>query len=141
MSTTEDKNPTQQTPTNGGTNQYNVAPVISSDILGTISTSTAIKTFGAQTKDPNKQKTIIGDQSATSTIQGRREELNQREKQAGINKDNTIAKAQDDYNTGQIDLEQRSNIESHAEFDYGVETDAIELEREKLKKEAELEAQ
>jgi hypothetical protein len=132
MSTTEDKNPTQQTSTSGGTNQYNISPVISPDILGVISTSTAIKTFGAQTKDSNKQKTIVGDQSATATIQDRREELNQREKQAGINKNNTIAKAQDDYNTGQIDLEKRNFIESHAEFNYGVETKAIELERKKL---------
>jgi hypothetical protein len=125
MPTREDTNPTQQTPTSGGTNQYNVSPTISPDILSTISTSTAIKTFGAQTKDPNKQKTIIGDQSATSTIQGRRDELNQKEKQAGIEKDNIKAKAQDDYNLGQITAEQRSDIEDNADFSYKTETDAI----------------
>ena len=129
MPTTEDKNPTQQTSTSGGTNQYNISPAISPDILNTISTSTAIKTFGAQTKDPNKQKTIIGDQSATANIQTRKDELTQREKQAGIEKDNTIAKAQDDYNSGQITVEQRSDIEANANFSYKTETDAIELER------------
>jgi hypothetical protein len=137
MPTTEDKNPTQQTPTSKGTNQYNVAPVISPDILGTISTSTAIKTFGAQTKDLNKQKTIIGDQSATSNIQTQKDELTQREKQAGIEKDNTIAKAQDDYNSGQITLEQRSDIEANANFSYDTEMEAIKVAREKLKKDEE----
>jgi hypothetical protein len=137
MPTREDTNPTQQTPTSGGTNQYNVSPAISPDILGTISTSTAIKTFGAQTKDPNKQKTIIGDQSATSTIQVRKDELTQREKQAGIDKDNTIAKAQNDYNSGQITAEQRSDIEANANFTYDTEIAAIKVEREKLKKDEE----
>jgi hypothetical protein len=110
----------------------NISSVVSPDILNTISTSTAIKTFGSQTKDLNKQKTIIGDQSATSTIQGRKDELTQKEQQAGIEKDNTIAKAQNDYNSGQITLEQRSDIEANADFTYGVEIDAIKLERKKL---------
>jgi len=132
MPTREDQYPTQQTPTSGGTNQYNVSPAISSDILSTISTSTAIKTFGDQTRDKNKQKTIIGDQSATSTIQDRKNELTQREKQAGIEKDNTIAKAQDDYNSGQITAEQRSDIEANANFSYDTEIAAIKVERKKL---------
>ena len=137
MPTREDQYPTQQTPTSGGPNQYNVSPAISSDILSTISTSTAIKTFGDQTRDKNKQKTIIGDQSATSTIQDRKNELTQREKQAGIEKDNTIAKAQDDYNSGQITSEQRSDIEANANFSYDTEIAAIKVEKEKLKKDEE----
>ena len=35
-------------------NTTNIAPVVSPDNLKTLSASTAIKTFGSQTKDKNK---------------------------------------------------------------------------------------
>ncbi len=49
-------------------NTTNISPVVSPDILKVISTSTAIKTFGAQTKDKNKETTIIGDQTKTAEL-------------------------------------------------------------------------
>jgi hypothetical protein len=110
----------------------NISSVVSPDILNTISTSTAIKTFGSQTKDLNKQKTIIGDQTPTLDLQGRKDELTQKEQQAGIEKDNTIAKAQNDYNSGQITLEQRSDIEASANFAYDAEIEAIRKAQQKL---------
>jgi hypothetical protein len=113
-------------------NTTNIAPVVSPDILKTISASTAIKTFGAQTKDQNKEILIVGNQTKTAEIDNELESLTQKEKQAGINKDNTIQKAQSDLNTNQITQEQYNDIIISANFTYETEITTIDVQRQKL---------
>ena len=118
-------------------NTTNIAPVVSPDILKTISASTAIKTFGSQTKDKNKETLIVGNQTKTAGIDQQINDLNQKEQQAGINKDNTIQKAQNDFNTNQITQDQYSDIIISAQFSYKAETDAIKIQRLKLEQDIE----
>ena len=113
-------------------NTTNIAPVISPDILKTISASTAIKTFGSQLKDKNKETLIIGNQSKTANIDTELDDLTKKEIQAGANKDNTIQKAQSDLNTNQITQEQYNNITVSANFTYETEIATINIQRLKL---------
>ena len=113
-------------------NTTNIAPVISPDILKTISASTAIKTFGSQLKDKNKETLIIGNQSKTANIDTELDDLTKKEIQAGTNKDNTIQKAQSDFNTNQITQEQYNDIIINANFTYETEIAAINIQRQKL---------
>jgi hypothetical protein len=113
-------------------NTTNIAPVVSPDILKTISASTAIKTFGSQLKDKNKETLIIGNQSKTANIDTELDDLTKKEIQAGANKDNTIQKAQSDLNTNQITQEQYNNITVSANFTYETEIATINIQRLKL---------
>jgi len=113
-------------------NTTNIAPVVSPDILKTISASTAIKTFGSQLKDKNKETLIIGNQSKTANIDTELDDLTKKEIQAGVNKDNTIQKAQSDLNTNQITQEQYNDITISASFTYETEVAAINIQRLKL---------
>jgi hypothetical protein len=113
-------------------NTTNIAPVVSPDILKTISASTAIKTFGSQLKDQNKETLIIGNQSKTANIDTELDGLTKKEIQAGENKDNTIQKAQFDLNTNQITQEQYNDIIVSANFTYETEISAINVQRQKL---------
>ena len=113
-------------------NTTNIAPVVSPDILKTISASTAIKTFGSQLKDKNKETLIIGNQSKTANIDTELDDLTRKEIQAGTNKDNTIQKAQSDFNTNQITQEQYNGIIVSANFTYETEIAAINIQRQKL---------
>jgi hypothetical protein len=113
-------------------NTTNISPVVSPDILKTISASTAIKTFGSQLKDKNKETLIIGNQSKTANIDTELDDLTKKEIQAGINKDNTIQKAQSDFNTNQITQEQYNDIIVSANFTYETEIAAINIQRQKL---------
>ena len=113
-------------------NTTNIAPVVSPDILKTISASTAIKTFGSQLKDKNKETLIIGNQSKTANIDTELDDLTKKEIQAGVNKDNTIQKAQSDLNTNQITQEQYNDITISANFTYETEIAAINIQRLKL---------
>jgi hypothetical protein len=113
-------------------NTTNIAPVVSPDILKTISASTAIKTFGSQLKDKNKETLIIGNQSKTANIDTELDGLTRKEIQAGINKDNTIQRAQYELNTNQINQKQYDDIYKQAEVTYGFEIDSIKIQRLKL---------
>jgi hypothetical protein len=113
-------------------NTTNISPVISPDILKTISSSTAIKTFGSQLKDKNKETVIIGNQSKTANIDTELDDLTKKEIQAGINKDNTIQKAQSDFNTNQITQDQYNDIIISANFTYETEIATISIQRQKL---------
>jgi len=113
-------------------NTTNISPVISPDILKIISAATAIKTFGAQTKDKNKETTIIGNQTKTAEINNELDNLTQKEKQAGLNKDNTIQNALYQLNTNQITQDQYNEIYKQAEISYGAEIDAINIQRKKI---------
>jgi hypothetical protein len=113
-------------------NTTNIAPVVSPDILKTISAATAIKTFGSQLKDKNKETLIIGNQSKTANIDTGLDDLTKKEIQAGENKDSTIQKAQSDFNTNQITQEQYNDIIISANFTYDTTVASINIQRQKL---------
>jgi len=113
-------------------NTTNIAPVVSPDILKTISAATAIKTFGSQLKDKNKETLIVGNQSKTANIDTELDNLTKKEIQAGENKDNTIQKAQSDFNTNQITQEQYNDVIISANFTYETEIATINIQRKKL---------
>jgi hypothetical protein len=113
-------------------NITNIAPVVSPDILKTISTSTAIKTFGAQTKDQNKETLIIGNQTKTANIDNELEVLTQKEKQAGETLDTTIQTALYKFDTIQITEDQYNSIIFDANITYKATLFTINIQRLKL---------
>ena len=108
-------------------NTTNISPIISPDILKTLSVSTVVKAFGAQTKDKGKELVIIGNQTKTADLNSELDSLTQKEQQAGINKDNTIQKAQADFNSKQITQEQYNAVVISADVSYQAEVDAINV--------------
>jgi len=115
-------------------NKINVAPVISPDILKTISAATAIKTFGSQLIDKNKEKLIVGNQSKTGQLDDQLNALTVKENQAGETQKATVKKAQKDYNSKQITEKQYNDIKIAAENAYLAKKAAIIVEQEKIKK-------
>jgi len=115
-------------------NKINVAPVISPDILKTISAATAIKTFGSQLIDKNKEKLIVGNQTKTAQLDNQLNALTVKEQQAGETKKATVEKAQKNYNSKQITEKQYNDIKVAAENAYLAKKAAITAEREKIKK-------
>jgi hypothetical protein len=113
-------------------NTTNIAPVVSPDILKTISASTAIKTFGSQLKDKNKETLIIGNQTKTTTIDNELEVLTQKEEQAGETLDTTIQTAQYKFDTYQITQDQYNDIIFSANLNYNLTVKTIGVQRLKL---------
>jgi hypothetical protein len=113
-------------------NTTNISPVVSPDILKTISASTAIKTFGSQLKDKNKETLIIGNQSKTANIDNELEVLTQKEKQAGETLDTTIQTALYKFNTIQITEDQYNSIVFDANITYEATLFTINVQRLKL---------
>ena len=118
-------------------NTTNIAPVISPDILKTLSAATAIKAFGSQLKDKNKETLIVGNQTKTEELNNELNSLTEREQQAGINKDTTIRKAQSDLNTNQITQDKYNKIYEQANVTYNAEIASIEIQRKKLEQDEE----
>ncbi len=69
-------------------NKLNIAPVISPDILKTISASTIIKTFGDQLKNKAKETVISYTQNKVGELTNQLEQIVKDEIQAGIDYDN-----------------------------------------------------
>jgi uncharacterized membrane protein len=113
-------------------NKLNVAPVISPDILKTISAATAIKTFGAQLVNKNKETLVVGNQTKTNQINNELQALDLQEQKAGETQKSTIEKAQKDYNTNQITQKQYNEIKIQAQIAYEKEIASINLKRAKL---------
>lgn len=118
-------------------NKISVAPVISPDILKTISAATAIKTFGSQLINKNKEILIVGNQTKTAQLDNELEALTVKEQQAGETQKATVEKAQKDYNSKQITEKQYNDIKAAAEAAYKAEIAAINLQREKIQKDKE----
>jgi len=112
--------------------QINIAPVISPDILKTISAATAIKTFGAQLIDKNKEKLIVGNQTKTAQINDELQALDLQAQKAGEIQKSTVEKAQKDFNTKQITQKQYNEIQKAAQIAYEKEIASINLKRAKL---------
>jgi len=66
-------------------NTTNIAPVVSPDILKTISASTAIKTFGNQLKDKAKEQVISVFKNKVGDLTGQIENIIKEEIEAGLN--------------------------------------------------------
>jgi len=113
-------------------NKINISPVISSEILKVISAATAIKTFGSQLVDKNKETLIVGNQTKTSQLDNELQALTVKEQQAGETQKETVKKAQKDYNTKQITEKQYNDIVTAAQSKYDAEVAAINLQREKI---------
>ena len=113
-------------------NSINISPIISPDIVNNISKSNNIKSFGDQLKNQAKEKIIIGGQDKIKEIGDKQLELTVKEKQAGVNKNNTIKKAEQDYNTKQITEQQYNDIIAAAQATYNAELAAINVEKQKL---------
>jgi len=113
-------------------NKLNVAPVISPDILKTISAATAIKTFGAQLVNKNKETLVVGNQTKTNQINNELQALDLQEQKAGETQKSTIEKAQKDYNTNQITQKEYKDIQKTSQIAYEKEIASINLKRAKL---------
>lgn len=113
-------------------NKINVAPVISPDILKTISAATAIKTFGSQLVNKNKEILVVGNQSKTAQLDNELQALTVKEQQAGETQKATVEKAQKDYDTKQITEKQYNDIKAAAEVAYKTEIASINVQREKI---------
>ena len=113
-------------------NTTNIAPVVSPDILKTISASTAIKTFGSQLKDKNKETLIIGNQSKTANIDTELDDLTKKEIQAGETLNTTIQTALYKFDTIQITEDQYNSIVFDANITYEATLFTINVQRQKL---------
>jgi hypothetical protein len=91
-------------------NKINISPVISPNIVETISKSSPIKSFGSQLKDKSKEILIIGDQTKTAQLDNEFDILTKKEQEAGIEKDKTEKEAIYKLNTKQITQEQYNKI-------------------------------
>jgi hypothetical protein len=91
-------------------NKINISPVISSNIVETISKSTPIKSFGSQLKDKSKEILIIGNQTKTAQLDNELDTLTKTEQELGIKKDKTEKEALYKFNTKQITQEQYNKI-------------------------------
>jgi hypothetical protein len=91
-------------------NKINISPVISPNIVETISKSTPIKSFGSQSKDKSKEILIIGDQTKTAQLDNELDILTKKEQEAGIEKSKTEEDAIYKLNTKQITQDQYNKI-------------------------------
>jgi hypothetical protein len=91
-------------------NNINISPVISPNIIGTVSKSAPIKSFGSQLKDKSKEILIIGDQTKTAQLDNELNTLTKKEQDAGIEKTRIEKEAIYKFNTKQITQEQYNKI-------------------------------
>lgn len=91
-------------------NKINISPVISPNIVETISKSAPIKSFGSQLKDKSKEILILGDQTKTAQLDNELNTLTKKEQDAGVEKDKTEKEALYKLNTKQITPEQYNKI-------------------------------
>jgi hypothetical protein len=113
-------------------NKLNIAPVISPDILKTISAATVIKTFGSQFVNQQNETLVIGNQTKTAQIDNELQLLTLQEQKAGEIQKSTLEKAQNDFNTKQITEKQYNEIKKQAQIAYEKEIASINLKRAKL---------
>jgi hypothetical protein len=83
-------------------NTTNIAPVVSPDILKTISASTAIKTFGNQLKDKAKEQVISVFKNKVGDLEGQIEDIIKSEIKAGLNHNVELKRLKTLYDNKQI---------------------------------------
>ena len=114
-------------------NTTNISPVISSDILKTISTATAIKSFGVQLKNQKKETVIVGNQTKKAEIQVEINKLTKESEQLGDEESITKENAIYAVNSNQISQDQYNSITKAAEISTKAKKGIIDLQIAKLK--------
>ena len=91
-------------------NKINISPVISPNIVGTVSKSAPIKSFGSQLKDKSKEILVIGNQTKTAQLDNELDALTKKEQEIGIEKTRIEEEAIYKLNTKQITQDQYNKI-------------------------------
>jgi hypothetical protein len=91
-------------------NKINISPVISPNIIETVSKSAPIKSFGSQLKDKSKEILIIGDQTKIAQLDDELDALTKKEQEIGIEKTRIEEEAIYKLNTKQITQDQYNKI-------------------------------
>jgi hypothetical protein len=91
-------------------NKINISPVISPNIIETVSKSAPIKSFGSQLKDKSKEILIIGDQTKIAQLDDELDTLTKKEQEIGIEKTRIEEGAIYKLNTKQITQDQYNKI-------------------------------
>jgi len=110
-------------------NNINISPVISPDILKTISTSTAIKTFGSQLKDKAKEKIVASPRGKIAQLEIEKVILETKVVEAGLKYNIRIK--QIEINKSQYPTEELYQKDiAKAKISYGSEKASLELQIE-----------
>jgi hypothetical protein len=114
-------------------NNLNVGSVVSPDILKTVSTSTAIKTFGDQLKDKAKEKVVAVIRDKAGELIFDLEQIIKDEQQAGINHSNELKRLETIYQQGQITKEQYDEAVLKENEAYAKQKESFSLKKTKIK--------
>ena len=116
-------------------NNLNVGSVVSPDVLKTISTSSAIKTFGDQLKNKAKEKVIAVIRNKAGELEIEKNQLIEDERQAGINHENELKRLETLYQQGQIPTREEYDKTVRTENEaYSKQQDSFKLNITKINK-------
>jgi hypothetical protein len=116
-------------------NNLNVGSVVSPDVLKTISSSTAIKTFGDQLKNKAKEKVVAVIRDKAGELTSNLEQVIKDEQQAGIDHNNELKRLETLYQQGQIPTKEEYDKTVLAENEaYKKQEDSFKLQKEKINK-------
>jgi hypothetical protein len=115
-------------------NTSNISSVISSDVLKTISSSSAIKTFGDQLKDKSKEKVVVINRDKKGELEVEKDKLIEDERQAGINHENELKRLETLYQQGQIPKEQYDKAVLAENEAYKKQQESFDLQKKKINK-------
>jgi hypothetical protein len=110
----------------------NISPVISPDILKTISSSSAIKTFGDQLKNKSKEKVVAVNRNKTGELEAELEQLIKDEQQASIDHNNELKRLETLYQQGQITKEQYDEAIRTEDEAYNKQQESFKLRKTKI---------
>jgi len=116
-------------------NDLNVGSVVSSDVLKTISTSTAIKTFGDQLKNKAKEKVVAVLRDKAGELASNLEQVIKEEYQAGIDHNDELKRLETLYQQGQIPTKEEYDKVVLAENEaYKKQQESFDLQKKKIRK-------
>jgi chemotaxis protein histidine kinase CheA len=116
-------------------NDLNVGSVVSSDVLKTISTSTAIKTFGDQLKNKAKEKVVAVLRDKAGELASNLEQVIKEEYQAGIDHNDELKRLEILYQQGQIPTKEEYDKVVLAENEaYKKQQESFDLQKKKIRK-------
>jgi hypothetical protein len=113
-------------------NTSNISSVISPDILKSISSSTAIKTFGDQLKDQAKEKVVSVVRNKAGELASELEQLIKDEQQAGVDHNNKLKELETLYKQGQITKENYDKAVKAENEAYDKQQESFKLRKTKL---------
>lgn len=115
-----------------GKKNINIAPILPTDIVSTISDALPIESFGAQLKDKAKEILIIGNQTKIADLKAEIDSLIQKEQKAGIEKIKIEKEALYKLNTKQITQEQYNKLVEAASLSLTATQAITSINRQKL---------